>query len=100
MTHALQGGLILLLWFTLKDIVEKFLATDGKKANVYINHLLYGCQKIRDCVLRPFADEEHIGLVVNDEEIYITMDELSDIYVDGPEYVIKSNVMKLCIEIL
>ena len=73
------------------DFIEKLIALSGKKVNVQIKHLLYGNQKLNKCVLRPFVDEERIGLIMDDgEEKYIMFDELC-------EASIKSEVMKLYI---
>lgn len=86
--------------FIVKDFVKKFIATEGQKANVCIKHILYGDQKINNCVLHPFVDEERIGLTINEEIIYITMDELSSLNLDNAKYVITSKVMELHISIL
>lgn len=86
--------------FIIKDFIEKFNVINNRNANVYIKHLLYGNQKIKRCVLRPFADEERIGLIINEEEIYITINELSDVSIHGTEYAIKSEVMELYINLL
>ena len=68
---------------------------NNKNANVHIKHLLYGCQKIKGCVLHTLWDGERIGLIINEEEVYITMDELLSVCINNNEYVIKSEVMEL-----
>lgn len=82
----------------IADFIEKFNVLDGQKANVQIKHLLYGNQKLNRCVLHPFADEERIGLIVEDEEKYITMDELCEVSIDNKGCCLKSDVMELYID--
>jgi hypothetical protein len=81
------------------ELIEKFNALKNMIADVHIKHLLYGNQKIKGCVLRPFVDEARIGLTINDEDVYITMDELQEFNINCVECIIKSEVMELCIVI-
>ena len=84
----------------ITDFIEKFNALNGIKANVQIRHLLYGNQNLNRCVLHPFADEERIGLIMDDgEEKYITMEELCSINIDDNSCRIKSEVMELYISL-
>ena len=82
------------------EFIENFNALKNTIADVDIKHILYGSQKIKKCVLHPFVGEDRIGLVINGEEIYVTMDELSGISLDNSRYIIASEVMKLCINLL
>ena len=83
-----------------KEFIEKFKALNNIVADVCIKHILYGPQKIKKCVLHPFVGEDRIGLMVNEEEIYITMDELSCVSVNSTQCVIQSEVMTLHINLL
>ena len=80
-----------------KDFVEKFIALNCRNANVQIKHALYGNQKIKKCVLHPFADEDRIGLIIEDEKRYITMDELTHVSINENECCIASNIMEVSI---
>ena len=82
---------------TTKEFIEKFCALNNAVADVHIKHLLYGNQKIKRCILHPFVDGDRIGLSINEESVYITMDELLSVSVSINEYVIKSEVMELYI---
>ena len=82
------------------EFIEKFNALNNTIANVDIKHILYGSQKIKKCVLHPFVGEDRIGLIINEEEIYITMDELSAVSIDDVGCIIKSEVMELHINAL
>ena len=79
------------------EFIEKFNALNNTVADVYIKHLLYGNQKIKRCILHPFVDGGCIGLNINRESIYITLDELLSVSIKENEYVIKSEVMELSI---
>lgn len=82
------------------EFIENFNALKNTIADVDIKHILYGSQKIKKCVLHPFVGEDRIGLVINGEEIYVTMDELSGISLNNSRYIIASEVMELCINLL
>lgn len=79
------------------EFIEKFNALKNTVADVHIKHLLYGNQKIKRCVLHPFMDGDRIGLTINDEDVYITMDELHEASIKDNECVISSEVMELYI---
>lgn len=86
-----------MLQIITKEFIEKFYALSNKVADVYIQHLLYGNQKIKRCILHPFMDGDRIGLNINEEHVYITMDELTGANIKDNECVIKSEVMQLYI---
>ena len=79
------------------EFIDKFYSLKDKIADIYIKHILYGTQKNKRCVLCPFVDEDRIGLIINDEELYITTDELRDVYIDQTGCYLKSDVMELYI---
>ena len=78
-----------------KEFIERFSALNNIVADVYIKHLLYGSQKIRQCVLHPLMDGARIGLRINEEAVYMTMNELVGASIKDSECVIKSEVMEL-----
>ena len=80
-----------------KEFIEKFNALNNAVADVHIKHLLYGNQKIKRCILHPVMDGDRIGLNINEECVYITMDELLSTSINNNEYIIKSEVMELYI---
>lgn len=84
-----------MLQIITKEFIEKFNALNNTVADVHIRHLLYGNQKIKRCILHPFVDGDCIGLNINEENVYITMDELLSVSVSDNEYIIKSEVMEL-----
>ena len=81
-----------------RDFIEKFMALENKNADIYIMHLLYGNQKMNRYVLHPFVDEGHIGLIIEDEKRYITVDELCMTSINEHECRIKSDTMEVCIK--
>ena len=83
-----------------KEFIEKFNELNNKVADVFIKHILYGNQKIKRCILHPFMDGDSIGLNINEENVYISMDELLSVSINNNEYVIRSAVMELFIKLL
>ena len=81
-----------------RDFIEKFMALENKNANIQIMHLLYGNQKMNRCTLHPFMDEGRIGLIIEDEQRYITMDELREVSINESKCCLKSDVMEFCIQ--
>ena len=81
-----------------KEFMMKFNGLNNRVADVYINHILYGAQKIRKCILHPFMDEECIGIIINDEKKYIMLDELCSASIDDNVCCMKSEVMELRID--
>ena len=81
------------------EFIEKFNGLNSKCADVYIKHILYGSQKIKQCVLHTLLDGERIGLIINDEEKYITMEELRRFDIDSKECSVSSDVMELYIKL-
>ena len=82
-----------------KEFIEKFVALNGKKADVYIDHILYGSQKMRGCVPYTIWDGERIGFIIEDEEKYLTMDELCDVNVSSHECCLTGDVMAIKLKI-
>ena len=82
-----------------KEFVEKFEALNGKKADVCIDHILYGLQKMRGCVPCTLWDGVHIGFIIEDERKYLMMDELRDAFVSGNECCLKGDIMSIKLKI-
>ena len=79
------------------EFIESFVTLNGERADVHIEHILYGTQKIKRCVLHTLWDGERIGLIVNEEEKYITTNELCGACFNGKNCCIQSDVMKISI---
>lgn len=79
------------------EFIEKFNALNNKCVDVCIKHILYGTQRIKRCVLHTLWNGERIGFTINEEDIYITMDELQNASINDNECIIKSEVMELYI---
>ena len=92
---AFKGDDKLLQTTITKEFIEKFNGLDNKCADIYIKHALYGTQKIKKCILHPIVDGESIGLIINEENVYITMDELLNANINNTECVIQSEIMEL-----
>ena len=77
------------------EFIERFVALNNKRADLYIEHILYGPQKMRGCVPHALWDGERIGFIIEGEERYITIDEVCDVYADDVGCYIKSDVMEI-----
>lgn len=82
-----------------KEFVEKFEALNGKKADVCIDHILYGSQKMRGCVPCTLWDGVHIGFIIEDERKYLMMDELIEACADDHGCYLKGDVMEIKLKI-
>ena len=94
---AFKGDEKLLQTTITKEFIENFNGLNNKCADVYVKHALYGNQKIKRCILHPFMDGDRIGLNINEEYVYIEMDELVEVDIKDNECVIRSEIMELCI---
>lgn len=87
--------------FIIRDFIKQFSILDSIKANIQIKHKLYGEQKMNRCVVRPFVDEERIGIIMDDgEKKYVSMDELCEAGIDENRCYLKSDVMELDINFI
>lgn len=77
-----------------EEFIENFKALNGQNVAVDIKHAFYGSQKIK-CVLHALMDGGRIGLIINNEEKYITMDELVGVYCNDNEICLQSDVMEI-----
>jgi hypothetical protein len=93
-------GDVKLLQIITKEFIERFNKLNNIIADVYVKHILYGSQKIKKCVLHPFVGEDRIGLIINEEEVYITMEELLGVSINNTQCIIRSEVMELHINLL
>ena len=78
----------------IQALIDRMKVLNGQMVCLYIKHILYGSQKIK-CALRLLWDGERIGFKINDEDIYITMDELCEVSIDDAKCILKSDVMEL-----
>ena len=89
------------MWYTVitKEFIEKFGQFDNVKADVLIQHALYGNQNANGILIHTLLDEGRVGIVVDGEEKYIYMDELCDAYIKERECCIMSDVMKMSLRL-
>ena len=82
-----------------KEFIERFNALSNKKADLYIEHILYGPQKMRGCVPHTLWDGERVGFIIDGERKYITIDELREVCIENNECCLKSDVMNIKLQI-
>ena len=81
------------------EFIERFSALNNKKANLYIEHILYGPQKMKGCVPHTLWDGERLGFIIDNEARYITTDELREASISNDGCYIKSDVMEIKLKI-
>ena len=81
------------------EFIEKFNTLNNKKVDVYIDHILYGSQKMRGCVPHTLWDGERIGFIIEEEERYIIKHELREVYIDENGCCLNGDVMKIKVKI-
>lgn len=80
----------------LKEIIEGLKKTEG--ANVWINivHELYGDQNLK-CAFRLLNNEEHLGFLIGEQEIYIEKNKICNVGIKGELLYFADEIM--CIKI-
>lgn len=80
----------------IKDLIEILKKIEGNNVWIHITHDLYGNQNIK-CAFQLYNNEERIGFLVGEQEIYINKNEISNIGIKGNLVYFADNVM--CIKI-
>lgn len=80
----------------IKDLIEILKKIEGNNVWIHITHDLYGNQNIK-CAFQLLNDEERLGFLVGEQEIYINKNEISNIGIKGNLVYFADNVM--CIKI-
>lgn len=80
----------------IKDLIELLKKTERNNVCIDIAHDLYGDQKIR-CAFRLLNDEERLGFLIGEQEIYINKNEICNIGIKGNLIYFADKVM--CIKI-
>ena len=80
----------------IKDLIEILKKIEGNNVWINITHDLYGNQNIK-CAFQLLNDEERLGFLVGEQEIYINKNEISNIGIKGNLVYFADKVM--CIKI-
>lgn len=80
----------------IKDLIEVLKKIDGDHVCIHITHDLYGNQNLK-CAFQLFNNEERLGFLIGEQEIYINKNEICDIGIKGNLVYFADKVM--CIKI-
>ena len=76
----------------IKIFIDELKKLSGINVLINIKHKLYGDQRIQ-CALQVLDDEERIGFVTNNQEIYIYKNELCRFWGNNGLYYFADNIM-------
>lgn len=62
----------------ITEFIETLKRIEGLKVNINIGHKLYGDQNLQ-VALQIIDDEERLGFLANEQEIYIKKNKISDV---------------------
>ncbi len=77
--------------------IDKFI---GKTVKVYVDHKIYGKQKIVVRKFQPLCNVDKVGFVINDREFYVCSDEIENIEADDSAIYIYGTVQNMIIQIM
>lgn len=80
----------------MKDLIKELKKIENKNVWIHITHDLYGNQNIK-CAFQLLNDEERLGFLIGEQEIYINKSEICNIGIKGNLVYFADNVM--CIKI-
>ena len=64
--------------FGIKEIIKELKKIEGICVKINIDHKLYGSQNLQ-VALQLINDEERLGFLVNEQEIYIEKNKISNV---------------------
>ena len=80
----------------IKDLIETLKQIEGENVWIHVTHDLYGNQNIK-CAFQLLNDEERLGFLVGEQEIYINKIEICNIGIKGNLIYFADDIM--CIKI-
>lgn len=80
----------------VKEIIEELKKIEGSNVWIHISNDLYGSQNLK-CDFHLLNDEERIGFLVGEQEIYIEKNKICNIGIKGELLYFADEIM--CIKI-
>lgn len=80
----------------VKELIEELKKIEGENVWIHIWNKLYGNQNLK-CAFHLLNDEERLGFLINDQEIYIEKNRICNIGIKGELYYFADEIM--CIKI-
>ena len=80
---------------TYEENLKNFI---GQEVQIYMVHKIYGVQKGKIRCFHPFCDENKIGFVYNDREIFMYRDEIESIEYEKNKITINGELQNIVIK--
>ena len=80
----------------IKEMIEELKKINGKDVCIHMHNDLYGSQNLK-CAFQLLSDEERLGFLINDQEIYIEKNKIENIGVQDNLFYFADDLM--CIKI-
>lgn len=80
----------------VKEIIEELKKIEGSNVWIHIGNDLYGDQNLK-CAFRLLNDEERLGFLIGEQEIYIDKNKICNIGIKGELLYFADEIM--CIKI-
>ena len=80
----------------VKEIIEELKKIEGSNVWIHIGNKLYGDQNLK-CAFRLLSNEEHLGFLIGEQEIYMDKEKICNIGIKGELLYFADEIM--CIKI-
>lgn len=80
----------------IKELIEALKKINGESVWIHVKHDLYGDQNLK-CAFQLLSDEERLGFLVNEQEIYMEKNRIKNFGVQDNLFYFADDLM--CIKI-
>ena len=81
--------------YLFSENIEQF---EGQAVKVYINHKVYGDQVLNIRKFQPLCDDDKIGFMVGQQEIFVYLNEVENVEAYVNVYIIRGGIQDIIIE--
>jgi hypothetical protein len=79
---------------------ENIMQFKGKTVRTYINHKLYGNQKVKLYNFRPLYTDNKIGFTIGEQEIFLYLNEIENMELSKNVLKITGKLQEIIIELI
>ena len=77
---------------------ENIKQFEGQAVKVFVNHRVYGDQKLNVRKFQPLCDDNRVGFTVGKQEIFVCCNEVQNIEAHENVYIIQGVIQDIIIE--
>ena len=81
----------------MEEILRKFTQLNGAEAKVVLKHVLFDGQRFYCRQLKLIDDDERIGVLIKDREIYMDKHDVKVAEVQGDKYVLSDGRLTIIV---